>query len=385
MVPPVGTSGARGSMRAAAPEPGAREGRVSGRRARDLGVVIGELPTGPLNAITDVPGVRVGHASVIEGEDGDPHAVRTGVTAIFPHEGWPWDEPVYAGVHILNGYGETIGVNHLREWGVLMTPILLTSTAQIGKAYDAALRWAAGVDERAAREIMPVVSECDDSFLNDVLSFPLAEEHVGAALEGARPGPVEEGSVGAGVGMQCFDFKGGIGTASRVVEGFTVGVLVLTNHGSRPELLLAGVPVGRELTDLMPAEHAEGSCVVVVATDAPLLPHQLRRMAVRAGLGLARGGSSASNGSGEQMIAFSTANRLPAEGGRVIELRAVADGPEGETLSGLFRAVVEATEEAVANALFAATTVVGRCGNALHALPAERALAVLERHGRLTR
>ncbi len=348
-------------------------------------MVIGELPTGPGNAITDVPGVRVGHASVIEGPDGDPHAVRTGVTAILPHEGWPWEEPVYAGVHILNGYGETIGVNHLREWGILMSPILLTSTAQIGRAYDAALRWVAGVDPRAALEIMPVVSECDDSFLNDVLSFPLADEHVAAALEGARPGPVAEGSVGAGVGMQCFDFKGGIGTSSRVVEGFTVGVLVLTNHGSRPELAIAGAPVGREIADLMPEGHQEGSCVAVVATDAPLLPHQLRRMAVRAGLGLARGGSSASNGSGEQMLAFSTANHLPAEGGRVVELRAVADGPEGGTLSALFRAVVEATEEAVVNALFAATTVVGRDGHVLHALPVERALEVLERYGRLAR
>ncbi len=352
-------------------------------RARDLGVVIGELPTGPANAITDVPGVRVGHATVREREDGDPHAVRTGVTAIFPHEGWPWDEPVYAGVHILNGYGETIGVNHLREWGVLMTPIVLTSTAQIGRAYDATLRWAARIDPRAAREIMPVVSECDDSFLNDVLSFPLRDEHVAAALDGARGGPVEEGCVGAGLGMQCFDFKGGIGTASRVVEGFTVGALVLTNHGSRKELVLAGVPVGRELTDLMPAEHREGSCVVVVVTDAPLLPHQLRRIAVRAGLGLARGGSSASNGSGEQMLAFSTANRLPAEAGRVLEVRAIADGPEAEVLSGLFRAVVEATEEAVANALFAAETVVGRGGNTLHALPVERALEILARRGAL--
>jgi len=356
---------------------------VAGGRARDLGVVIGELPTGPANAITDVPGVRVGHASVREREDGDPHAVRTGVTAIFPHEGWPWDEPVYAGVHILNGYGETIGVNHLSEWGVLMTPIVLTSTAQIGTAYDATLRWAAGIDRRAAREIMPVVSECDDSFLNDILSFPLRDEHVAAALDGARGGPVQEGAVGAGLGMQCFDFKGGIGTASRVVSGFTVGVLVLTNHGSRHELLLAGVPVGRAITDLMPREHTEGSCVVVVATDAPLLPHQLRRLAVRAGLGLARGGSSASNGSGEQMLAFSTANRLPAQGGRVLEVRAIADGPEAEVLSDLFRAVVEATEEAVANALFAAETVVGRHGNTLHALPVERALEILARHGAL--
>lgn len=354
-------------------------------RARDLGVRIGELPVGAGNAITDVEGVRVGHASLRERDDGDPHAIRTGVTAIFPHEARPWDEPVYAGVHILNGYGETIGVNHLAEWGVLMTPIVLTSTAQIGKAYDATLRWAARLDDRGAREIMPVVSECDDGYLNDTLSFALTDEHVASALDAAGGGAVEEGSVGAGVGMQGFDFKGGIGTASRVVGGFTVGVLALTNHGSRGELLLDGVPVGREITDRMPGEHHEGSCVVVVATDAPLLPHQLRRVAVRAGMGLARGGSNASNGSGEQMLAFSTANRLPREGGGVVAVRAVADGPEHDPwpLSTLFQGVVEATEEAVANALFAATTVVGREGHALHAMPVDRALAILERHGRL--
>ena len=356
-------------------------------RARQLGVTIGELPTGPRNAITDVAGVRVGQVSVLEREDGHPNAIRTGVTAIFPHEAHPWDEPVYAGVHILNGYGETIGVNHLREWGVLMTPIVLTSTAQIGKAYDATLRWASGVDERGAREIMPVVSECDDGYLNDTLSFPLTDEHVAAALGAATGGEVAEGSVGAGVGMQCFDFKGGIGTSSRVAGDFTVGVLVLTNHGSRSELLLDGVPVGREIAELMPGEHHEGSCVVVVATDAPLLPHQVRRMAVRAGMGLARGGSNAANGSGEQMLAFSTANRLSMLGGDVVEVRTVADGPERDPwrISTLFQAVVEATEEAVANALFAATTLVGRSGNTLHAMPVERALEVLERHGRLTR
>ena len=361
------------------------------RRPRELGVALGELPTGARNAITDVAGVRAGHESVLVGEDGDAHAIRTGVTAVFPHEARPWDQPVYAGVHILNGYGETIGVNHLAEWGVLMTPIVLTSTVQIGKAYDAALRWAASVDEHGALEIMPVVSECDDSYLNDTLSFPLTDAHVAAALGGATGGDVEEGSVGAGVGMQCFDFKGGIGTSSRVLPaeagGFTVGVLVLTNHGDRSELLISGVPVGRELTELMPGEHHDGSCVVVVATDAPLLPHQLRRMAVRAGMGLARGGSSASNGSGEQMLAFSTANRLPPHGGRVVQVSAVADGVDRDPwmLSTLFDAVVQATEEAVVNALFAATTVVGLEGHVLHAIPVDHALEVLERHGRLTR
>jgi D-aminopeptidase len=286
-------------------------------RARDLGITIGTGTPGALNAITDVPGVRVGHRTIVRGDDGDPHAVRTGVTAVFPHEGWPWRSWVYAGVDILNGYGELIGINQVREWGVLMSPIVLTSSLQIGAAYDATVRWIAGVDRAGAEEVMPVVSECDDSWLSDVLSFALGEDDVAAALDDASPGEVAEGNVGAGTGMQCFDFKGGIGTASRVLDadagGATVGVLVLTNYGERPYLRIDGVPVGAAVPDLMPFEHREGSCVVVVATDAPLLPHQLARVARRAGMGLAATGSHASNGSGEQMIAFSTANRLTAD------------------------------------------------------------------------
>jgi D-aminopeptidase len=234
-----------------------------------------------------------------------------------------------------------------------------------------------------------VVSECDDSFLNDLLSFPLTDEDVAAALDAAGPGPVAEGNVGAGVGMQCFDFKGGIGTASRVThEGHTVGVLALTNFGDRADLRIDGVAVGEALTDLMPVEHTEGSCVVVVATDAPLLPHQVRRMAVRGGMGLARTGSYAANGSGEQMIAFSTANRLPVSAPEgVVAVRAVLDGPwhGGNPMHDLFAAAVEATEEAVVNALFAAETMVGRDGNTLFAMPVDRVLEVLDAAGRLHR
>jgi len=357
-------------------------------RPRELGVTIGRLPTGARNAVTDVAGVRVGHAEVLDGPDGDAHAVRTGVTAIFPHEATPWDEPVYAGVHILNGYGETIGVNHLAEWGLLMTPIVLTSTAQIGKAYDGVLRWVAALDERGAREIMPVVTECDDGYLNDTLSFPLTDAHVAAALDAASGAEVAEGSVGAGVGMQCFDFKGGIGTSSRVIPaeagGFTVGALVLTNHGTREELLIDGVPVGREIPELMPTEHQDGSCVVVVATDAPLLPHQLRRMAVRAGMGLARGGSSASNGSGEQMLAFSTANRGALQSYKTdgesapVEISMIPDG----SISELFWGAIEATEEAIVNALCAAETMTGRDGITAHALPHDLLREAMARYGR---
>lgn len=359
-------------------------------RARDLGITIGTGSPGPLNAITDVPGVRVGHRTVVREADGDAHAVRTGVTAVFPHEGLPWREWVYAGVDILNGYGEMIGINQLREWGVLMSPIVLTSSLQIGKAYDATVRWIASLDPQGAQEVMPVVSECDDSWLSDVLSFPLHDDDVAAALGSAATGPVAEGGVGAGTGMQCFDFKGGIGSASRVLDeahgGFVVGVLVLTNYGQRERLRIDGVPVGRELPDLMPDEHHEGSCVVVVATDAPLVPHQLNRVARRAGMGLAATGSHASNGSGEQMLAFSTANKLTAEA-PTREVRVVTDGPLRDPwiLSSVFRATVEATEEAVVNALIAAETTVGRGGRTYFAMPTERVLELLERAGRRAR
>ena len=359
-----------------------------GERARDLGVRIGQLEPGPVNAITDVAGVRVGHRTIVRGDDGDPHAARTGVTAIFPHEGRPWDTPVYAATHILNGYGELIGINQITEWGILTSPVVLTSSLQIGKAYDATVRWMAGLDHRAAEVVMPVVTECDDSFLSDVLSFPLTDEDVAAALDAAVGGPVPEGTVGAGTGMQCFDFKGGIGTSSRVAEGWVVGALAMTNHGDRSGLRIDGVRVGEAISDLMPVEHTEGSCVVVLATDAPLLPHQLRRLAQRAGMGLARGGSYASNGSGEQMLAFSTANRLPASApGGVVDVRAVLDGSSSAPwlLSSLFEAAVEATEEAVVNALFAAETVIGRAGNTLHAMPTDRALELLDRAGRIVR
>jgi D-aminopeptidase len=238
---------------------------------------------------------------------------------------------------------------------------------------------------------MPCVTECDDSFLSDVLSFPLSDDDVASALDAAAGGPVAEGSVGAGVGMQAFDFKGGIGTASRVLPddrgGWRVGVLVMTNHGDRERLLIDGVRVGEALADEpMPVEHREGSCIALVATDAPLLPHQLRRVAERAGLGLARGGSHASNTSGEQLLAFSTATRLPTREPTVTQT-VLADGADagGRALSAVFRATVEATEEAVVNALFAAETVVGRDGNTLRAMPVDRALEVLERHGRLVR
>ena len=362
-------------------------------RARDFGVAIGTLPTGPRNAITDVAGVRVGHRTLIRdpGPDGGG-VVRTGVTAIFPHEGLPWQERVYAGTHVLNGYGELIGINQINEWGLLHSPIVLTSSLAIGRAYDATVRWRSERHATTTSEggDMPVVTECDDSFLNDVASFPLAEQDVFDALDAAEGGDVGEGCVGAGTGMQCMDFKGGIGTASRVVPaGFTVGALVLTNFGDREQFRVDGVPVGAEILDLMPEKHTEGSCICVIATDAPMLPHQVRRLAVRAGLGLARTGSTAHNGSGELMIAFSTANRIPLESADgTLDVRALLDGPSSRSpvvFSDLFLATIESVEEAVVNALFTATTTTGRDGNVLHALPIDRTLEILGRHGRLAR
>lgn len=366
-------------------------------RAREYGVVVGTRPTGERNAITDVAGVRVGHKTLVRdpSPDGDG-AVRTGVTAVFPHEGLPWADRVYAGTHVLNGYGELIGINQINEWGLLHSPIVLTSSLAIGKAYDATVRWRTERHAVTTSEggDMPVVTECDDSFLNDVTSFPLTDADVFDALDSASAGEVAEGCVGAGTGMACLDFKGGIGTASRVVAkefgGYTVGALVLTNFGDREEARIDGVPVGREITDLMPASRPpEGSCICVVATDAPMLPHQVRRLAVRAGLGLARCGSTANNGSGELMIAFSTANRLPLHSDDgTVEVRALLDGASDGSpwvFSELFAATVEAVEESVVNALFKAETTVGRDGNVLHALPIDRTLEILASHGRLAR
>ncbi|HKE54790.1 MAG TPA: P1 family peptidase, partial [Actinomycetota bacterium] len=259
----------------------------------------------------------------------------------------------------------------------------------IGRAYDATVRWRTDRHRTTTHEggDMPVVAECDDSFLSDVTTFPLADEDVFAALDGARGGPVDEGCVGAGTGTQCMDFKGGIGTASRqVAGGWMVGALVQTNFGERELLRIDGVPIGREITDLMPQEHSEGSAIVVVATDAPMVPHQIRRLAVRGGLGLGRIGSTGHNGSGELMIAFSTASRIPlSSDDGTVAVRAVLDGPtpgSPDVFNPLFAATVEAVEEAVVNALFTAETTAGRDGHVLHALPLERTFEILARYGR---
>jgi len=364
-------------------------------RARDLGITIGVLPTGPLNAIADIEGVKVGHCTVWEGESPGKHGsgpARTGVTAIVP-PGDYFGEPLYAGCSVLNGCGEIIGLTSINELGSLDAPILLTNSMSIGIAFHATARYLCARDERIVRNdvAMPVVGECDDSYLNDAAGFHVREAHVVQALESARAGSVAEGTVGSATGLHCFDFKGGIGTSSRQLPdqygGYTVGVLVNTNFGNRHNLTIVGVPVGREIQDLLPGEAGndkppEGSCIVVVATDAPLHPLILQRLARRAGLGLARTGSTAHNGSGEIFLAFSTGVRIPRQLTETeIQIRLVPES--SQALNLLFDATVEATEEAVLNALFRATRVSGISGHILYELPIERTQDILHKYGRL--
>jgi len=356
-------------------------------RARDLGITIGSLPTGPLNAITDVAGVLVGHATVSWGgpelAPGSGPA-RTGVTAILPHPGNVFRERVVAGVYAQNGVGEVVGSIPIREWGLIETPIMLTSSQAVGLVYDATVRWLLERDPHAGIDdaVMPVVGECDDGFLNDPRGVHVLPEHVHQALESASAGPVAEGAVGAGTGMSCFDFKGGIGTSSRVVElygrPYTVGVLALTNFGVRERLMIDGVPVGREIPDLMPRDNRDGSCIVVAATDAPLSARQAERVAKRCALGLAQTGSYAADGSGEIMLAFSTATRLARTSDRPVTLDTIGN----DQISGLFAATVEATAEAVINSLCMATTTEGTGGNVVHALPLDRLTVIMAKYGR---
>lgn len=354
-------------------------------RARDLGLVVGRLPTGPLNAVTDVPGVRVGQTTVWSGGADDGPVLRTGVTAVWPHGGNPFAERVYAATSTFNGYGVLTGDLVVDEWGLLGSPVVLCDTANLGIAYDAVVRHVQGLDPAAGRDdvVMPVVGECDDGFLNDNLVRALTPEHVTDALESATGGPVAEGVVGAGTGMQLFDLKGGIGTASRRVDvggsTYTVGVLLNGNFGTRRQLRVDGVPVGQLVTDRMPVRHHEGSCIAVVGTDLPLLPHQLRRLARRVDVGLGRVGSVGNDGSGEIFLAFSTAQRIPRDA-EVMPVRALVEGQfwtHGSPLDDVFDAVAECAEEAALNALFVADTVTGRDGHVLHGLPVEHVLPLL--------
>lgn len=356
-------------------------------RARDIGIVVGTMPTGEHNAITDVPGVRVGHATVIEGD-----TVNTGVTAILPHAGNVFREPVPAAVFVFNGFGKMLGIAQVQELGELETPILLTCTLCVWKAADAlAQHLIAQSDMNYVRSVNVVVGETNDGWLNDIRRAPIRAEHVIAALTNATGGPVAEGSVGAGRGTIAFGWKGGVGTSSRrftpripMVE-FTVGVLVQSNFGG--SLVINGAPVGRELrgSPFSPG-RGDGSIMLVVATDAPLSSSSLERLARRAVLGLARTGSSGSDGSGDFIIAFSTAESVRREhrsaGPPPGFMAPIRDVPH-EQLGGLFQAVIEATEEAIYNSLLRATAVTYR-GRTMEPLPLARTVEILRRHNALT-
>jgi L-aminopeptidase/D-esterase-like protein len=349
-------------------------------RARDLGVPFNGTP-GPLNAITDVAGVEVGHATLITGSGRG--SVRTGVTAVWP-KGRQW-APVFAGWFAGNGFGEMTGAPWVVEGGTLGGPVLITGTYSVGVVRDAVNAYFAEVLRQDIPWHQPVVGETSDAFLNDAAGQHVTRAHAFRALSDARPGPVAEGNVGGGTGMVAHGFKGGIGSASRRVQGgWTLGVLVQANYGSREALTIAGVPVGREITGAErtrggegPADR-DGSIIVVVATDAPLLPHQLERLARRVPMGIARLGGTASNGSGDIFIAFSTANPGAAATTGVTGLQWLPNGD----LNGLFTATVEATEEAIVNALVAAETMTG-AGGTVHALPHDQLRSILRRYNRL--
>jgi D-aminopeptidase len=385
-------------------------------RARDHGIALGRLRPGPLNAITDVAGVRVGHTTLIRGSGPrivGEGPVRTGVTVVVPHDGDTFIEPVFAGCHRLNGNGELTGLEWVRESGFLTSPIAITNTHSVGVVHDALLVHAVRAHgPHADFWSLPVVGETYDGVLNDMNGFHVRPEHLDAALGGARGGPVVEGAVGGGTGMICHEFKGGIGTASRVVpvdaDGWIVGALVQANYGSRELLRIDGVPIGEAIpTTEVPSpwdaaeaqaraqagggvggraalEPGSGSIIVVLATDAPLLPHQCERLAQRAGLGIARMGGIASTGSGDIFIAFATGNRglpgpatVPAPR-PVHDVRMVDDA----RMTPLFQAAVEAVEEAIVNALLVAETMTGADGITAHGLDGERVVEIMARYGR---
>ena len=365
-------------------------------RARDLGIEVGRGRPGPANAITDVDGVRVGFTTLIAG-DGPlvvgEGPVRTGVTVIVPHDGNVWEEPLFAGSHRLNGNGELTGLEWIRESGMLMSLIGLTNTHSLGVVRDALVAIDARERSHPDRPFwaLPVVGETWDGVLNDINGMHVRAEHVVAAYEAAAGGVVAEGGVGSGTGMICHGFKGGIGTASRVLDAdagaYTVGVLVQANHGRRARLAVNGAPVGAALgADEIPEPDADalgaGSIIVVVATDAPLLPHQCTRVAQRASLGVARTGGVGEHWSGDLLLAFSTANRgMPAsELGAVTPLTVGLEMLADAHVDAVFDGVVEATEEAILNALLGARTMAGRDGLTAHAIDPARLLAVLDRH-----
>ena len=368
-------------------------------RARDVGVPFEGIP-GPLDAITDVTGVEVGHRTLIAGSGKlvvGKGPVRTGVTAVFPR-GKGSDDPVFAGWFTMNGNGEMTGTTWVEESGFLWGPVMITNTHSVGVVRDAVIEWIVGKGRMHSDEwSLPVVAETWDGGLNDINGFHVTKQDAWAAMDSARGGPVTEGSVGGGTGMVCNRFKGGIGTASRRLQedGYTVGVLVQCNYGGRGPLRIAGVPVGREITDLMPCRapcgsprggaadaglaQDLGSIIIVVATDAPLLPHQLKRIARHAALGVGRLGGLASNSSGDIFIAFSTANPQASRDSGLARVTMVAN----DQITPLFEATIQATEEAIVNAMVAARTMTGADDLTVYALPHDRLREVLKKYNRL--
>jgi D-aminopeptidase len=363
-------------------------------RARDLGIPFDGTP-GPFNAITDVAGVEVGYTTLISGEgklEVGKGPVRTGVTAIIPRGHDSLNDPVYAGIFSLNGNGEMTGTAWVEESGFLEGPVVITNTHSVGVARDAVIAWRiqhGAADNTGYWWSLPVVAETWDGWLNDINGFHVKSEHVAHALDSARGGAIAEGSVGGGTGMICYEFKGGNGTASRKIDmkagkenptkTFTIGVLVQANCGRRSQLTIAGVPIGKEIPGEVYKEET-GSIIIVVATDAPLLPNQLKRLARRAALGLARTGSISGNGSGDLFIAFSTANPKVANPNQVTQN---VETIPNDLMDPIFAGVVQATEEAIVNALINNRTMTGRDNHLVLALPHDRVRELLKKYGRL--
>ena len=363
-------------------------------RARDLGFHFDGIP-GPLNAITDVSGVQVGHTTLIEGEGKlvqGKGPIRTGVTAILPRGDRSLDDPCFAGWSSLNGNGEMTGTTWVEESGFAEGPIMITNTHSVGIVRDAVISWRASQGSADASGYwwsLPIVAETWDGLLNDINGFHVKEKHAHEAIRNAKGGPVEEGCVGGGTGMVCHSFKGGIGTASRVVtiknQDYTLGVLVQANYGDRKNLTIAGVPVGKEITDLMPRDSYEknhegdGSIIVVIATDAPLLAHQMKRLARRVPMGVGKVGGYGHDGSGDIFIAFSTANSNVAFSDGTVNVEMLPNW----MISPLFEATVQAVEEAIVNTLVAAETMEGINNNKVWALPHDRLIQIMKKYNRI--
>lgn len=355
-----------------------RDADAQSTRCRDLGITIGVMETGGYNAITDVAGVKVGHFTLISDD-----SIRTGVTAILPHVGNLYQEKVPAAIYVANGFGKLMGYTQVEELGELETPIILTNTLSVPVAAEAVIDYTLQMKgNEKIQSVNPVVGETNDGWLNDIRGRHIRKEHIRQAIDSATEGPVAEGAVGAGTGTVCFGFKGGIGTASRRLPrnkgGYTIGVLVQTNFGG--VLQIAGIPIGEELkVRKVTPENPDGSCMIVVATDAPLDSRNLKRLAKRAILGLGRTGGISSNGSGEYVIAFSTAKEVrisPPATEKLLSQQILRN----EEMSPLFQAVIEATEEAILNSLFAATGVSGYRGHRVERIPIPQVVELLRKH-----